>query len=418
MLSDSEILRRVEAYQRCGGRHGSATGAARVLGLNEHQIRKALKIASERGLLLDHEAAMPGFHISQVTTNARGERSIQQRPEAGEVFEAPDGLKLKGVTALIDANGRILHKHIMLREDRARQDELMRLALAALREEVPRCVPVNTHSVGDADLLNQYTLTDHHFGMMSWGEETGGADYDLKIAEQLLLDWFSMAIKLSPDAHTAILAQLGDLLHFDGTKAVTPTSGHILDADSRFAKVVRVVIRTLRRLIRMLLEKHAHVHLVMADANHDPASEIWLREMLASFYEDEPRVTVDRSPGSYYAYEWGQTSLFYHHGHQRGLKDVDTTWVARFRELFGRTKFSYGHTGHFHSDAVFPGKLVKVERHETLAAASSYEANRGYVSGRSAKVITYNKHFGEVGRHTLTPEMVHHGQKECVLPCD
>jgi hypothetical protein len=406
MLSDSEVLRRLEAYKRHGGRYGSGRAAAEELGLQDYQVMTAVNIAAKRGLLLDHEPAMPGFHISQVTTNSRGDCTIQQRPEPGEVFEAPDGLKLKGVTALVDAGGRVINKHIMLREDRVRQDVLMHETLEALKEEIPRAEPVSANRIGATDLLNQYTLTDHHFGMMSWGEETGGGDYDLKIAEQLILDWFAMAIKLSPDAHAAILAQLGDLLHFDGTKAITPTSGHILDADSRFAKIVRVVIRTLRRIIRMLLEKHEHLHIVMADANHDPASEIWLREMLAAFYEDEPRVTVDRTPGTYYAYEWGKTSLFYHHGHQRGLKDVDVTWVARFRELFGRTKFSYGHTGHLHSDAVFPGRLVKVERHETLAAASTYDAHKGYHAPRSAKVLTYSKRFGEVGRIILTPEMV------------
>jgi hypothetical protein len=47
---------------------------------------------------------------------------------------------------------------------------------------------------------------------------------------------------------------------------------------------------------------------------------------------------------------------------------------------------------------------MKVERHET--APSTFEANGGYNSGRSSKVITYSKRFGEVGRVTLTPEMV------------
>ncbi|MGG6895817.1 hypothetical protein [Rhizobium sp. BR 315] len=46
----------------------------------------------------------------------------------------------------------------------------------------------------------------------------------------------------------------------------------------------------------MLLEEHEQVEVVMCDANHDPAGEVWLREMLAAFYEDEPRVAVDVNP--------------------------------------------------------------------------------------------------------------------------
>ena len=49
---------------------------------------------------------------------------------------------------------------------------------------------------------------------------------------------------------------------------------------------------------------------------------------------------------------------------------------------------------------------MKIERHETLAAPDAYAANGGWLSGRSAKVITYHKQFGEVGRLTLRPEMV------------
>jgi hypothetical protein len=163
-------------------------------------------------------------------------------------------------------------------------------------EKIPRSRPARLLRPGADEFLNQYTVTDLHFGSLSWREETGD-DYDLKLAERLLIDWFTMAIRTAPDAAVGVLAQLGDLLHFDGLEAATPASRHVLDADSRFQKIVRVVIRTMRRVILMLLEKHAHVHIIMADANHDPASGAWLREMFAVFYEGEPRVTVERSAG-------------------------------------------------------------------------------------------------------------------------
>jgi hypothetical protein len=145
----------------------------------------------------------------------------------------------------------------------------------------------------------------------------------------------------------------------------------------------------------------------MADANHDPAGGAWLREMFAAFYENEPRITVDSSASTFYVYEFGQTSLFYHHGHKRKINSIDGVLAGKFREIFGRTKFSYAHLGHLHSDELKSAPTtIKVERHETLAAPDAYAANGGWLSGRSAKVITYSKQFGEVGRITLTPEMV------------
>jgi hypothetical protein len=32
--------------------------------------------------------------------------------------------------------------------------------------------------------------------------------------------------------------------------------------------------------------------------------------MFAAFFEDEPRLTVDQNAGTYYAYEFGDVSLF------------------------------------------------------------------------------------------------------------
>ncbi len=185
---------------------------------------------------------------------------------------------------------------------------------------------------------------------------------------------------------------------------MTPAHKHVLDADSRLQKVIRVVIRTIRRVIDMLLQKHQDV--VMASGNHDPASSAWLREMLAAMYENEPRISVDNSPMLYYAYEWGKTLLLYHHGHKRGVAQVDATLAGIFREQYGRSAYAYAHVGHLHSDEGRKSSLMYVERHETLAAPDAYAAGGGWLSGRSAKRITYHREWGEVARDTIRPEMV------------
>ena len=68
---------------------------------------------------------------------------------------------------------------------------------------------------------------------------------------------------------------------------------------------------------------------------------------------------------------------------------------------------SYAHTGHLHHIKVDEANnLMVVEQHRTLAAKDAYASKGGWMAGRSATVITYHKDFGEVGRVTLTPEMV------------
>jgi hypothetical protein len=401
-LSDELAQQAVDTLKAHGG---NQSAAAEALNIPRCTLQGRLATASRRGMTLDMPPAKPGFEISRISTAPDGGQHIQERPERGPEFDMPAGHLIKGVSVLVDADGRTIQKWIKTREDAAEQDAAMRAVVEALKEEIPRAEPVPAPAGCNADLLNQYTVTDLHFGMLSWKEETG-ADYDLKIAEKLLLDWFAAAIKQSPDAGTAVLCQLGDLLHHDSHLSVTPTNAHVLDADSRLQKIIRVVIRTMRQIVRMLLEKHDRVHIVMCDANHDPAGGAWLREMFAAFFENEPRVTVDSSASTYYVFEFGETSLFYHHGHRRNINNVDSVFAGKFRETYGRTKYSYAHIGHLHSDELKSTNLMKVERHETLAAPDAYAANGGWLSGRSAKVITYSKRFGFVGSAILTPEMV------------
>ena len=144
----------------------------------------------------------------------------------------------------------------------------------------------------------------------------------------------------------------------------------------------------------------------MAEGNHDPASSMWLREMLHAFYADEPRVTVDTNPDPYYCYEWGDTSLFFHHGHKKKMATIDETFVAKFREVFGRTRHSYAHMGHLHHDKGLESALMTVEQHRTLAGADSYASRGGWLSGRSAQCITYHKQYGRVSAVEKSPEMV------------
>lgn len=327
-------------------------------------------------------------------------------PQHDMTKSVPDGFHVKGVSTYYNEDGKPTGQWVKSQIDRAELESQIKEVIAALSEQVPKAVPVlGTNAPKDPDLLNLHVLTDYHLGMNAWGEETG-ENWDLKIAEDTLVRWFEYSIKAAPKAEVGILAQLGDFLHFDSLDPVTPVSRHLLDADTRFQKVVRVAIRSLRRIVHTMLKKYPHVHLLMADANHDPASSAWLREMFAAFYSDEPRITVDNSPDTYYCYEHGQTSLFFHHGHKRKPENIDDVFAAKFRDVFGRTRRSYAHMGHMHHHKALETNLMIVEQHRTMAAKDAYASSHGWMAGRGAATITYSKFYGEVGRQVVTPEML------------
>lgn len=327
-------------------------------------------------------------------------------PEHDMIHVAPEPFIVRGVSTYYDKDGKAAGQWVKTRVEDNKLHQIMLEAIEAMKEEIPRVSLMNPPPLGNHNLLNCYVITDYHLGMLAWSEETKGGDWDIEIAQDLIVKWFAQAIAQSPNADTAVFAQMSDFLHFDGMDAVTPASKHLLDVDTRFAKLVRSAIRVLRTVIDMLLAKHQKVHIVMADANHDPVSQIWLREWFSVLYENEPRITVDKSPNPYNAFEFGRTALFFHHGHKRKVTNVSEVFAAQFREMFGRTKHAYAHTGHLHSIDVKENNLMIVEQHRTLAPADAYSARGGWLSGRDAKVITYHQEFGEVSRLTINSDML------------
>ena len=326
-------------------------------------------------------------------------------PEHGLTIGAPETFLLSKLTVQRGKNGEIEKTWPRYSPDMVKQLAAMRATVAAMQEELKpeKALPAPLQTL--AHLLNCYVITDYHLGMNAWAEETGAA-WDMKIAEDTLVGWFGAAIAQAPDSHTGVFAQLGDLLHWDGIQAVTPTSGHVLDADTRFQKLVRVAISVIRRVTAMLLQKHERVVLLMAEGNHDLASSAWLRELFAALYADEPRIEVITRPDPYYCIEHGRTSLFFHHGHKKRMDSLETVFIAKFREVFGRTKHSYAHTGHLHHNVLRETNTMQIEQHRTLAAPDSHASRGGWMSGRDAKVITYHAEHGEVGRIIVSADML------------
>jgi hypothetical protein len=318
---------------------------------------------------------------------------------------APAPFVVRGISTYYNAEGKASGQWVKTRLSDVKLQEIMLETVEAMKEEIPRVTMLQPPPLGNENLLNCYVITDYHMGMLAWHEECG-EDWDLKLAEDLIVKWFAQAIKLSPNADTAVFAQLSDFLHFDGMDAVTPASKHLLDVDTRFAKLVRSSIRILRTIIDMLLAKHQKLHVIMADANHDPVSQIWLREWFGAMYENEPRVTVDKSPSPYNVYEFGKVVLFFHHGHKRKVANVSEVFAGKFREIFGRTKHAYAHMGHLHHIDVKENNLMIVEQHRTLSPSDAYAARGGWLTGRDAKVISYDKRYGEVSRLTINSDML------------
>ena len=337
----------------------------------------------------------------------RRRRSIENPLKISLDTHSPQGgMRLTGTSTLMDEDGNVKLQWVKESAKEQKAQAALDVAAAELAKKLPRLAPIALPKNVAEHLCTVYTLTDCHIGMLAWKRETG-ADWDLGIAEKLLTDCFLHAIKAAPPSKVGIVNQLGDMMHTDGLVPVTPASGHVLDADSRFQKVVEVAVRLLRRIVDAALKKHETVIVYMHEGNHDPASSVWLRTLFAAVYENEPRVKVDTSPSPYVAFRHGRCMLGFHHGHIAKKQSLPLLFAAKYPEIWGATPAGrYIHIGHLHhvDEKEHPG--VTVVQHPTLAAPDAYASRGGWISRRQATAITYHDEYGEFARSTVVPEMM------------
>lgn len=373
-LSEDILRQTVEALQQ----YGTETQAAAALGLSRSTFQNRVRIAATRGFAPGHfeSGVAPGYAMGKVTIQRGPSGNVERTWER----QSPDREAMREAT----------------------QD-----VIEGLKADLPKAEAIAAPGLTNADLCNLYTFTDYHLGMYAWHRE-GGADWDLAIAERILLGAMRAMVEQSPAAHAAVINIQGDFLHTDGKVPVTPAHKHVLDADSRYPKIRRSAIRLIRELVRMALVRHSAVHLIIAEGNHDEEGAGWLADLFAVHYEYEPRLHVNDSALPFYVLEWGETMLGVHHGHKVKNEQLPLLFAAQFPEAWGRTKRREIHCGHRHHRDEKEYNGVTVVQHPTLAARDAYAARGGWIADRAAQAITYHKRFGQVGRVMVCPEMIEH----------
>lgn len=359
------------------------------------------KTVSEIGGILKKDAANIRRSISLIEGRAL---KAGYSPDHDWNHPVPDGHKIKGVSTYYNADGVPTAQWVKSQTDEERQFEILCERIENAVENLPRFKPTKPPKTIDDNLLALLTITDFHLGMYAWEAETG-KDWDVEIARDVFLNSVHDMVEASPNAGVGLLCQLGDFLHWDGILSVTPSSGHILDADTRYGKLVELAMSVMTEAVHIMLKRFGKVVVVSAEGNHDLSGSIWLRKHLKHVFSNEPRLSIIDNEFPYYAYLHGETMLGFHHGHKMKMAQLHKLFASepRFREMWGKASYTYIHTGHFHSEKVVEDGGAIAEQHPTLSSRDSYSARGGWVSRRGAKVITYDKTDGEVGRITVRP---------------
>lgn len=392
-LSDDLILEAVYALQE----HGSKTLAAEALGIPRQTLNNRLGRAAERGLM-GTKPTVEGFAIKSISSREGG-AWIKQSKAHGEEFELPAGHTLRGISALVDAEGRVIQEWRKTRADGPDPLEITETIKAAFADYQSEHVAIEPPASVEACLLTLIPCNDWHVNLMTWRRETG-ENWDLKIAERVIGRGIEDAILRSPAAGTAIVLGGGDLTHADNNENRTARSGNALDVDGRYQKGIEVACRLKVRTIDAALHRNRSVIVRVLPGNHDEHTAVAVAYFLLAWYRNEPRVTVDVDASLFFYHRFGSVLLAATHGHTVKLKDMPQIMAHRRAEDWGATRFRYCHGFHIHhhSKTASEGGGVICESHQAPIPQDAWHFGAGFLSGRSVQTITYHRDFGEVSR--------------------
>ncbi len=398
-------------------------------GVSYREIAKRLNISSNTvyhhiaRIKQNKDAFGPpsGFDVVKITQSYDGDGELKSQVERSEpetngetvpvsafkdgLFEIPLSMFADKATTQFGGDGSLKNQWVKAKVDPDKLRIAFKAMFDAMCEDVPREPAATGPMLSDMDMLSAYVVGDAHFGMLAWGKECG-TPFDLSIAERELKGAMEYLVARAPDSKRALIVDVGDFMHANGKKNVTPQGGAMLDVDGRFPKAIKVAVRAMRHLINAALKKHDEVHVICAPGNHNPDGSSWMQELLAVKYEDEPRVIVDQHPGAYFYHHWGKCLIGVTHGDTCKFGDLQSIMAYDQPKLWGETTHRHFLTGHIHHTKQEEQRGVFAEAFNTLAPKDGWHSMSGYRSEQQMQRIDFHKEHGEYSRGTVNPGML------------
>ena len=248
-------------------------------------------------------------------------------------------------------------------------------------------------------------VADCHFGKYAWSKTTGGDDYDLGLAEQLVAGAGEELLAVG-DSHKPArrtVAFLGDLFHYD-TPHGTTTSGTPLERDGRLQKMIQVGTDCLLRLVERSAET-CPTDVLIVNGNHDETLTWAFQRIALERFRNDKRVSIDeRYTGRQYL-SCGRNLLGFAHGN-KAKKKLPQIMALEQAAAWSASTYREYHTGHFHSQAAewqrpietIDGVIVRTA--PALCPPDDWHSVNGFVGARQAmETFIYTPDGGLTSMH-------------------
>lgn len=357
--------------------NGGFRKAARALGIDDKTVRKAFDAVKKK-------AAIQGYS-----------------PDHDMVHTVPDTHIAKGISTYYDKDGKPRAQWVKSSLDMAKYLEHVKDAVSGFLEDVgPVAIPDGPKDYS-TDVIPWIQIGDAHLGMLAHASEIG-ENFDVKIAERELCGAIGMLIDEMPACERVVINDLGDFTHYENFTGTTEASGHALDLDTRFPKMIKAYSRVMRYIVEKVLTKAKFVDVIVNQGNHSRTNDIWMAELLRVAYEGTNRVNILNNDNVFIAYRMGNTLVMTHHSDKCKPHMLANVMITDFKRDYGETEHHYIDIGHVHHGSVmkeYPSIFVESFNH--LAAMDRWAHDSGYRNRKSITVVLRSKTYGEIGRRVL-----------------
>lgn len=378
-FTDEQIL---SAYQQAG----SYRGGAKIIGMNDAAFMRRYKRIANYQQRMAADAARSDVDPGMLSAAHETGLSLDTARHGWRRVQRDDG-----------GFDSVFWKQEDQQASAQSWAEVFREALVDAPTSLPSPEPVKTK----ADCLPRYLIADVHWGMRSWDVETG-ENYDIKIASNRFHELMGECLEYTPACDEAVIVNLGDTIHSNDSSNMTPTSGHVLDVDSRPGKIMYEAVKAQVTQIEAAKRKHKHVRVVILGGNHDPDLSQAVGIAILMRFEEDPRVTVQWHPRKLWCMQFGRVLLAGHHGDKTSPDRLVMQVADDYAPIWGQTYWRYLDTGHIHHDHGKDIGGIYWQSHRAITGRDAAAAGMGYTSRRTMKAITVHREDGEKSRHTAS----------------
>lgn len=232
----------------------------------------------------------------------------------------------------------------------------------------------------------EIALTDFHFGMLAWGEETG-TDYNLEIATKKFRDIIQDIIRKTSTFNFSKIYFVfcHDFFHCNNQQGTTnkgtqvETSGRMFEIFNRGVELLVEAIETLKQI--------APVETVWLHSNHSADTSYYAVKCLEAYYRNDNNVIIDTKSTPRKYRKFGKCLLGMAHGDNEG-KRANVIMQTEEPQLFGETKFREMHLGHQHHEKVEDINGVVIRYLPSPAPADRWHTELGFL-GAQRKIQSF-----------------------------